>query len=166
MTGLELHRAATALVATLEQPEGADPETFAPELAAFLDGTSDKMSAYRWALRAIDSSAAELRAMETTIAGRRRYLETQAARVSSLATMLLTDMEALGEEPKIKRPEFSAWLATTESVTVADDAVEHLPTTMLRIVRMPDKVAIKAALKSGDEIPGCAILSTRGVRWR
>lgn len=166
MTGLELHRHATALVATLEQPEGADPETFAPELAAFLDGSADKIAAYIFLMRAMKTDVESLARLEATITYRRRYMERQGDRVASLATMLLTDMEALGEEPKIKRPEFSAWLATTESVTVADDAVEHLPTTMLRIVRMPDKVAIKAALKSGDEIPGCAILSTRGVRWR
>ena len=166
MTGLELHRHATALVATLEQPEGADPETFAPELAAFLDGTTDRISAYRWALRAIDSSAAELRSIEATVASRRRYLEQQAARVTSLATMLLTDMEQLGEEPKVKRPEFSAWLATTESVTVADEAIALLPPTMLRVRTEPDKTAIKIALKAGAELPGCAILSTRGVRWR
>ena len=166
MTGLELHRTATALVATLEQPEGADPETFAPELAAFLDASADKISAYLWVLRAISADGAELRRMELTIASRRKYLEQQGSRIESMATLLLLAMEQLGEEPKIKRPEFSAWLATTESVTVTDEAIALLPPTMLRVRTEPDKAAIKAAIKAGAEIPGCVIFQNRGVRWR
>jgi hypothetical protein len=74
-------------------------------------------------------------------------------------------MEALGNEPKVKRPTFSAWLATTESISVPDDAT-RLPLAFQRIKVEADKTGIKAAIKAGEDVLGCSVVETRSVRWR
>ena len=119
MTGHDLLRAAGAIVAMLEAPEGADADTFASELSTWLDATEDKLTAY-WAVsRRLDAESDELRGLERRLQSRRRYLEANAERVKAMATELLAAREALGEEGKVKGQLYSAWLANTTSVDVS-----------------------------------------------
>jgi len=165
MTGHDLLKQAGALVALLEAPEGADADVLSSELAAWIDGTEDKLTAYWAVVRRMDAEGDQLRALEQTLAKRRRYLETQAERVKGMASELLVAREALGEEPKVKAPLFSAWLAETVSVSISVEP-QALPTEYQRVSIDADKAALKAACQAGARIEGVDLVTRRGVRWR
>ena len=127
MTGYDLYSQAAHIIATIESLEGADPDILDPQLAAWFDATDDKIAAYHAVIKRLETEDAHLKAEADAIAACRKRQAKQAERVKDLATLLLTSMEALGNEPKVKRPTFSAWLATTESVSAPDDATIDLP---------------------------------------
>ena len=151
MTGYDLYAQAAHLISTIESLEGADPDILDPQLAAWFDATDDKIAAYHAVIKRLETEDAHLKA--------------EADRVKDLATLLLTSMEALGNEPKVKRPTFSAWLQTTESISVPDDAT-RLPLAFQRIKVEADKTGIKLAIKAGEDVLGCSVVETRSVRWR
>ena len=165
MTGHDLLKQAGALVALLEAPEGADADALSSELAAWIDGTEDKLTAYWAVVKRMDAEGDQLRALEQTLAKRRRYLEAQAERVKGMASELLVAREALGEEPKVKAPLFSAWLAETVSVSISVEP-QALPVEYQRVSIDADKAALKAACQAGARIEGVELVSKRGVRWR
>ena len=165
MTGHDLLMQAGALVALLDAPEGADADALSSELAAWIEGTDDKLTAYWAVVRRIDAEAEQLRALEQTLAKRRRYLDSQAERVKGMAGELLVAREALGEEPKVKMPLFTAWLAETVSVSISVDP-QALPAQYQRLTIDADKSALKAACQAGAQIDGVDLVSKRGVRWR
>ena len=165
MTGHDLLKQAGALVALLEAPEGADADALSSELAAWIDGTDDKLTAYWAVVRRMDAEGDQLRALEQTLAKRRRYLEAQAERVKGMASELLVAREALGEEPKVKAPLFSAWLAETVSVSISVEP-QALPVEYQRVSIDADKAALKAACQAGARIEGVDLVTRRGVRWR
>ncbi len=165
MTGHDLLKQAGALVALLEAPEGADADALSSELAAWIDGTEDKLTAYWAVVKRMDAEGDQLRALEQTLAKRRRYLEAQAERVKGMASELLVAREALGEEPKVKAPLFSAWLAETVSVSISVEP-QALPVEYQRVSIDADKAALKAACQAGARIDGVELVSKRGVRWR
>ena len=165
MTGHDLLKQAGALVALLEAPEGADADALSSELAAWIDGTEDKLTAYWAVVKRMGAEGDQLRALEQTLAKRRRYLEAQAERVKGMASELLVAREALGEEPKVKAPLFSAWLAETVSVSISVEP-QALPVEYQRVSIEADKAALKAACQSGARIEGVELVSKRGVRWR
>ena len=165
MTGYDLYAEAAHIIATIESLEGADPEILDPQLAAWFDNTDDKIAAYHTVIKRLEVEDAALKVEADAIAAARKRHAKQAERVRDLATLLLTSMEQLGNEPKVKRPTFSAWLQTTESISVPDDAT-RLPLAYQRIKVEADKTAIKAAIKAGDDVLGCSVVETRSVRWR
>ena len=82
-----------------------------------------------------------------------------------MASELLQARETLGEEPKVKGPLFSAWLAETVSVSISVEP-QALPVEYQRVSIDADKAALKAACQSGARIEGVELVSKRGVRWR
>jgi hypothetical protein len=62
---------------------------------------------------------------------------------------------------KIKTNLFSFFIKTTESLQVIDE--ESIPRQFLRIKREADKTAIKKAIKDGQEIEGCAIVTNTSL---
>lgn len=164
-TGYELIKQAGALVAELDVPEGADADTFDSALAAWLDATDDKLTAYWAVVRRLDAEGEQLRTLERTLASRRRYLDAQAERVKHMASELLASREALGEEPKVRTALFSAWLATTASVEVSVEP-ERLDECYRRVSVDVDKARLKRDLELGVEVYGAALVRKRCVRWR
>ena len=164
-TGYELIKQAGALVAELDTPEGADADTFDAALAAWVASTDDKLTAYWAVCKRIDAEGDQLRALEQTLARRRRYLEAQGERVRSMACELLASRESLGEEPKVRTALFSAWLATTTSVEVSVEA-ERLDECYRRVEVSVDKARLKRDLELGATVHGAALVAKRGVRWR
>lgn len=162
MTGYDLYAQAAHLISTIESLEGADPDILDPQLAAWFGSCDDKIAAYHAVLKRLELEDVALKAEADAIAAARKRMAKQSERVRDLATLLLTSMEQLGNEPKVKRPTFSAWLATTESISVPDDAT-RLPLAFQRVKVEADKAAIKAAIKAGSNILGCSLVQTRGV---
>lgn len=165
MTTFDLLNQAAAIVAALDSPDGADPDAIDEGIAAFLGGADDKLGAL-WAVsRRLDVEDADLGALAKTIAAKRRRLTTHAEHIKHLATALLEAKEAIGEEPKVKRQEFTAWLQAAESVQVPEDATT-IPTAYQRVTVAADKTAIKEAIKGGVAVPGCSIVTNRSIRWK
>lgn len=52
-----------------------------------------------------------------------------------------------------------------QPLVIDPGAVDDLPAAMTRVVREPDKDAIRAALEAGDTLPGCTLLP-RGTSLR
>ena len=162
MTGYDLYTEAARMIATIESVEGADPEQLDPQLAAWLDSCDDKIGAYHAVLKRLDLEDVALKAEADAIAAARRRMAKQSERVRDLATILLLAMEQLGEEPKVKRATFSAWLLSTESVSAPEDAA-LLPLAYQRIKVEANKTKLKDALKAGELVDGCGLLTTRSV---
>lgn len=96
---------------------------------------------------AIDAEIERLKARKTALNNRS----------SSLREYLRTNMEATGIS-KISCPLFSITLAAgRESVVVDDEAA--LPDDLMRVKTeiSPDKTAIAAKLKAGEEVPGARL---------
>lgn len=167
MTSLELYAAALDIISELESPEGADPDAIAPRLAAWIDAADDKVGALYAVLRRIDAEDTALKAEQEAFAAARKRLATQEKRVRELAIALLSARDQVGEGGKVTRPTFSAWLTTSEVVVVPPD-VQELPNAFVtsKTTYTADKLAIKAAIKAGDEVKGCAIVESRSVTFR
>lgn len=166
-TGLDLLRESAAIVAAIDAPDGADADAIDARLAAWLSAAEDKIAAYWAATRRIDAEDSELHAIADRITGRRRALASARAHVADMATALLLEREAHGFDARERRPEFSAWLATTSRVDVPTDAASLPPQYRReRTTITADRDAIRAAIEGGETVDGCAIIAARGVRWR
>ncbi|HET8636404.1 MAG TPA: siphovirus Gp157 family protein [Acidobacteriaceae bacterium] len=76
-------------------------------------------------------------------------------RAESLRTTAFSIMDLLGER-KVELPDVTATIsAGRPSVTIVDDSA--LPDRFIRVKREPDKSALLAALKSGEDIPGATL---------
>ena len=162
MTGYDLYTQAAHMIATIESLEGADPDILDPQLAAWFDATDDKIAAYHAVLKRLEIEDVALKVEADAIAAARKRMAKQSERVRDLATILLLAMEQLGEEPKVKRPTFSAWLLSTESVSAPEDAT-LLPLAYQRVKVEANKAKLKEALKAGELVDGCSLVQTRGV---
>jgi len=161
-TAYDLYVQASHMIATIESLEGADPEVLDPQLAAWLDSCDDKIAAYHAVLKRFEIEDVALKAEADAISAARKRMAKQSERVRDLATILLLAMEQLGEEPKVKRPTFSAWLLATESVTAPEDAT-LLPLAYQRVKVEANKAKLKDALKAGELVDGCGLQTTRSV---
>lgn len=135
-------------------------------LLAWLEASEDKLHGCMALARRFDTEASLLRVEEGRIKARRQALESAEERVKQLATALLIAREELGEEPKVKTAQYTAWLAETQSVAGPED-VSEWPETWRRVKTEPDRAAALKAAKSGEELPsGFRLEAKRGVRWR
>jgi hypothetical protein len=83
-----------------------------------------------------------------------------------LATGLLIEREAMGEEPKVKTSHYTAWLAETQSITGPDEITEW-PQQWRRVKVEADKAAALREAKNGAKLPtGFALVSKRSIRFR
>ena len=161
----DLLRESAAIVAQLDAPEGMDADELDARLAAWLDAHEDRLAAYRWVLARLDAEDAIHAALIARVTATRRYLDRQREVIVERATALLVEQERLTGEARVKRPDYSAWLVTTESVDVTAPAAE-LPEQYQRVNVEPARALIGAALRAGTEVPGCVIRTTRRVRFR
>ena len=165
MNTYDLLQSAHSLVVAIEGDEGIDPTMLAPRLAAWLDASDDKLGGCRVAIARLTEGADFLKSEEKRIAERRKAIEAQTAHVRDLATSLLVAREALGEEPKVKTPTYTAWLQASESVD-GPERPEDWPTEYQRVTVSADREAAKRALKAGTAIEGVTLRESRSVRFR
>ncbi len=78
-----------------------------------------------------------------------------ANRANSLRDYLRHNMEVTGIS-KIECPLFQITLAKGRPMAVIENE-ERIPDRYVKLVRQPDKAAILAALKAGEDVPGCAM---------
>jgi len=167
MTGLTLRdlaeerRALDDLLGMDAGEETPEAEALAIELTAKLVLKADAFGSYVRELEAtadaIDDEIARLKA-------RRDVLLNRVDRLKRYALMALQTMD----RPRVEGTLFTLAIEKNPpSVMIAPDAV--LPAQYVRVVpasSAPDKVALRDALKRGEDIPGVELVTTTKLRIR
>lgn len=165
-TTYDLMRGAARVQMEIEQNDGLISDETVAFLTTWIEQSEDKVLACMHLVRRMEAEAELLEREEKALRAKRKTCENVADHVKALATGLLIAREAMGEEPKVKGPTYSAWLAETQSIVGPDD-VSQWPETWRRTKVEPDRAAALKAAKSGAKLPeGFALESKRGVRWR
>ncbi|HWJ40959.1 MAG TPA: siphovirus Gp157 family protein [Candidatus Limnocylindrales bacterium] len=153
------HRALLTLRAIRDQLLAIDPSIIedVPLFTDTLDGEGgDALDILSGMVRA----ALDAETMVAAIRLRKADLEQRAARFekrnTSLRRAVLETMQDIGL-PRLEREDFTATVGGNyRHVIINDDKV--LPDDLVRVTRTPDKTAIGARLKDGEDVPG-AVLS-------
>ena len=135
-----------------------DEETIADTLEGESTEIQTKIENYGFVIRNMEAFGDAIKAEESRLAVRRLAYEK---RVDSIKSYLLDNMQAC-KITKIECPAFTiAVQANPVAVDVLDEAAipaKYISTPEPKPpVPAPDKNAIKAALKEGKIIPGCAL---------
>jgi hypothetical protein len=128
-----------------------DTETFLDTL----DGQTDAINVLRRVVLARAEAAAQEQATKDLANTYRERAARLAARQERLSVFLGEILDAIGEAKVALDVATVARTKGQPKVEVVDES--EIPTQLTRIKRSPDLVAIKAALKSGEEIPGCRL---------
>ena len=139
----------------------ADPDTGEVDgdaLAAYAEyqgAATEKLEATACYVRELEAEAEAIKAEEDRLAKRRKALENKSSR---LKTYMMPALEAMGGKVKA-----SVRIGKSQAVTVFD--LDALPDAFKRVVTKvdPDKVALKKALKAGEDIPGAALEDRQSV---
>lgn len=162
----DLMRGAARVQMEIEENSGLISEDTAAFLSTWIVESEDKVLACMHLVRRMEAEAELLDEEEKRLRAKRKTCEGVVDHVKALATGLLIAREAMGEEPKVKGPTYSAWLAETQSIVGPDD-VSAWPESWRRTKVEPDRAAALKAAKAGQELPeGFTLESKRGIRWR
>ena len=157
-TTYDLMRGAARVQMEIDENSGLISEDTAAFLSGWIEESEDKVLACMHLARRVE--------VEAELRQKRKTCENGAEHVKALATGLLLARETMGEEPKVKGPTYSAWLAETVSIAGPED-VSEWPEAWRRVKVEPDRAAALRAAKGGAELPyGFEVQATRGVRWR
>ncbi len=145
-------------------PEDADQQTVNDTLEAIQDAIEVKARNIAAFCRSMETSADVIDAEIKRLQSRKKALEN---RVKSLKQYLQGRMEAIGMD-KIKSDLFTIALqANPPALQITDQTA--IPAKYLTIIpeqHVPNNEAIKAALKAGEDVPGCALVQGRHLRIR
>jgi len=155
-----------ALVADIMEAGGEVTPEIEERLDELLDGgeLSQKLERLHAVVRRLKGEADFLKGEEKRIAARRKVAENQSSYLSNLAGELLRAHETLTGEHKVKTTTGLAWLSNSKRLEVDDE--DAVPAAFIEQRPHILKAHIKAALESGDEVPGCSLQTTRSIRWR
>ena len=136
-----------SLVDLLDQAEELTPERYEElqqDLIGAIAGTKAKVDDTARALAFFEAQAAAAKAEEQRLRARREYFERQKDRLESYV--------------------LAALAARLNPPSVAIEEGADIPARFLRVppcpAPVPDKTAIKDALKSGEAVPGCRLVQT------
>ena len=128
---------------------------YADDDEAFLDTLDGETDVLDWLDNAIArqqddaTMAAAIKAREDDLRARRQRIET---RTKGRRDVMLAVMKAVGKR-KIERPEATlAVQKPRQSVVIYNES--EVPSQLCRVVKTPDKTAIKAQLDAGADVPG------------
>lgn len=142
----------------------ADPDTGEVDgdaLAAYAEynaAAAEKLEGTACYVRELKAEADAIKAEEERLAKHRKALENKSER---LKNYMMPALEAMGG--KVKGVMASVRIGKSQAVTVFD--LDALPDAFKRVVTKvdPDKVALKKALKAGEDIPGAALEDRQSV---
>ena len=119
---------------------------------------AEKLEGTACYVRELKAEADAIKAEEERLAKRRKALENKSER---LKNYMMPALEAMGG--KVKGVMASVRIGKSQAVTVFD--LDALPDAFKRVVTKvdPDKVALKKALKAGEDIPGAALEDRHSV---
>lgn len=95
---------------------------------------------------------AEIAAIKTETASLKERQEAKEKKLESLTAWLMNALDG----QKFETAKCSVRFRCSDVVDVSDDAA--VPAEYQRIKTEPNKAAIKAALKAGETVPGCALV--------
>ncbi|MFN3706415.1 MAG: siphovirus Gp157 family protein [Thermoflexales bacterium] len=151
------YRHALELLADLDLPEAVVQDTL-EALKGEVEVKATNVAAF---IRNLESLAEQIRQAEQQMAARRKAIESRAERVRQY---LLANMQACGIT-KIESPWFAISIRKNPpAVEIVDEALipPELMMTPPPPPPKPNKEAIKALLKAGQEVPGARL--SQGVR--
>ena len=135
-----------------------------PELETALAITEEQLQnksvAYSFVIKQMDADVdiidAEIKRLQALKKQREKASEYLKERIKHAMDLFQTD--------EIKTPLVKINFRKSETVEVED--VNALPATfkVVKVTEQADKVAIKAAIKDGIEIPGCRIIENRNLQ--
>jgi len=145
--------ATAAFVVQALKDAGITPDD--PDFEQLVESECDALERLRRMLRAArwaESQAKAAKDIEAELKERRQRFE---AKAETLRAIVKQAMQTLGL-PKIEAPDLTATLTNTRpSVVIEDEAA--IPSQLCKVVRSPDKAAIKAALEQGEDVPGASL---------
>jgi chromosome segregation ATPase len=145
----------------LEMAEEMDPEVLKDTLSSIQEEIEDKAENIAKLIRNLEADAKIIREEEKRLAERRQSIEKK---IDYLKQYLQEQLEVAGLQ-KVKRPTITVAIQyNPPSVEIAD---ENLIPSDYKIPQFKiDKKSIMERLKNGEEIPGCSLKQTKGVRIR
>ena len=132
------------------------------------DEAEDKLVRLRAVARRIEAEGEMLKQEAAAISRARKSHARSLERVKSWATSLMVGLAETKGQTKLSIDGRSFWLAKTWKLDGPKEASEW-PEEWLRVVTKtePDKVAAKADLKAGADVPdGFSWEQVEGIRWR
>jgi len=120
-----------------------------------LDGETDAgeiLDRLIWLSQTDQHLADSIKEHEAALKARRQRME---ARVAAHKAAMLSVLDAAGEK-KAERPCATVSRRSGSlSVRIVDE--DSIPTQLCKIVKSPDKTAIKKSLEAGEEVPGASL---------
>lgn len=162
----DLMSEAAQLMNLIDENDGVLTEETEKALADWIAASSDKVGACVVAARRLDAEAQLLKEEEERLYARRKALDSGRQRCREYATMMLLELEGVGEIPRVKGSNYTAWLQDSESLVSPED-VAHWPLAWRKVTVTPDKAAAQEALRKGETLPeGFSVVPKRTVRFR
>lgn len=145
--------ATAALVVKALQDAGIGPDD--PDYETLIESECDALERLKRMLRAArmtEANAKALKEMEAEMKERRQRFDNKAETLRAIVKQAMQTLNL----PKIEAPDLTASLTSTRpSVVIEDEAA--IPPQLCKVVRSPDKTAIKAALEQGEAVPGASL---------
>lgn len=141
-----------ALSAHIRALAGDDDEAWMDTL----DGETSAVGAARAVVQQINEASANavtLKGLIATYSERKRAME---AREDRLRAALLRFLLDIGEKT-LPLPEATVSWAMSQPGVVGEPDVDTLPEALVRVVREPNRLLIRAALAAGADVPGCSL---------
>ena len=157
---MKLYELAQQYNALLEMSESIDDITLKDTLDSIQEEIDDKAENIAKLIRSLQADTEVIKLEEKRLAERRKAIEN---RIENIKSYLQNELETAGID-KVKRPTLTVSIANNPpSVLVEDESL--IPSEYM--VPQPDKIdkrMLLSVLKEGEEIPGCSIQQTKGVR--
>lgn len=133
------------------------PEEADARLSEWIDASTDKAAALQAVIARSEAESAFLDGEARAIAAAAKRCDATVTRCKGMLVQLLRAQVELGGPGKVTGPGWSAGLTSSKAVVVLSEGL--LPAAYIRVktTREPDKLAIKAAIEGGAEVPGAAL---------
>ena len=138
--------------------EEIDEQAFNDTLEAI--GAEDKVNSYCQIIRELDGDNAAIKAEIERLKTR---IEHNTSSINRMKQALDGFMAVSGKK-KEKTPFFSVSYRKSQSVDIINEADIPQEYIKVKTETAPDKVAIKAALKAGEAIPGCQLKESESIQ--
>ena len=126
----------------------------------------EKLDKLRAVATRMQAEADLLKQESKRLSKRVKSIETAVTRCKGFAAGILKARRMAGDDPKVKTPEGTYWLARSTSIEGPQHISAWEEHGWVRTKVEPDKSAAKKALSTGEVIDGFMLTLNEGVRWR